>query len=34
MNILKFMKCIKIKEHGPAENLFYENEKLPPQYFR
>ena len=25
----KIMKCIKIKQYGKAENLVYENEKVP-----
>ena len=29
MKNLKIMKCIKIKKYGVAENLEYENEKLP-----
>ena len=28
MIIPKTMKCIKIKEYGPAKNLVYVNEKL------
>ena len=29
MKNLKIMKCIKIKQYGKAENLVYENEKVP-----
>ncbi len=29
MKNLKIMKCIKIKQYGKAENLIYENEKVP-----